>query len=207
MHVYDEKDLEGTRAHPWLTCEDDPTCRYYDFKQHPELIPTSLEDFKSWSHYPAIQDFYSLLAWLNGPESILESNDCAFGGVRRNISTHMSPKERQVDGRLMVFFRSLAMNCNQQNEWYLKECFRFYLARVQPSLRDAAIGLSRLRTGFKAINMRGSCLVLTFFAWGDTEQEVMGTLQHLVAGIKEASVEVCRDYREKVAALSASGGK
>lgn len=119
----------------------------------------------------------------------------------------MSSKERQVDGRLMVFFRSHAMNCNQQNESYLKECFRFYLARVQPSLQEVAIGLSRLRTGFKAVNMRGSCLVLTFFAWGDTEPEVMRTLQHLFGGVKEASVEVCRDYREKVAALSASGGR
>jgi hypothetical protein len=201
MHVYDEKDLEGMRMHPWSTSEGDPRCRYYDFRTRPELIPTVLEDFLPWAHYAAVKDFYDYLAWLNGNDSELESNDCAFGGIRRNGSLHMNSKKSQADGRLMVFFRSLRMNCNKQNESYLKECFRFYLERSQP-INFAAIGLSRLPTKFKAVNMIGSCLVFSFFAWGDTELETMATLQQLFSCLKDTSVRVCQDFREKVEILT-----
>jgi hypothetical protein len=83
MHVYEatEKALDGVRSHPWQAAAYDCACRCYDFKTHPELIPKVLEDFVPWAKYPAVQDFYSYVAWLNGPDSELESNACAFAGV------------------------------------------------------------------------------------------------------------------------------
>ena len=199
MHVYDEKELEGVRAHPWTISDGNPGCRYYDFRRRPELIPIVLEDFVPWSHYAAVEEFYAYLTWLNGPDSELESNDCAFGGVRRNNSEHLTSKKLQVDGRLMVFFRELAMNCDQRNAVYLRDCYRWYLERTQPDLQLAALGLSNLGTYFNAVGKIGSCLVFSFFAWGDSEAEAMDTARHLFAGLKEASSCVCQDYREKIA--------
>jgi hypothetical protein len=81
MHVYrsNELQLDGRRTFPWITADYDPRVRFYDFRSHPELIDFSLEDFMPWDRYPGIRDFYSYLRWLNGPESELESEDCAFG--------------------------------------------------------------------------------------------------------------------------------
>ena len=56
-------------------------------KAHPDQIPLVLPDFKPWSHYPAIQTFYALLTWLNGPDSIFESNDCGLRAPRRDNDT------------------------------------------------------------------------------------------------------------------------
>ncbi|NOS82266.1 MAG: hypothetical protein HOP32_11870, partial [Nitrospira sp.] len=77
MKVYEHSDPDSLklRSHPWIDAESDPTNRYYDFKIHPELIRLSLEDMQKWSAYPATETFYRLLEWLNGPDSIFESND------------------------------------------------------------------------------------------------------------------------------------
>ena len=198
MHVYEatEKTLEGVRSHPWRTAIYDLTCRCYDFKAHPELIPTVLEDFLPWAKYPAVQDFYSYLVWLNGPESELESNDSAFAGVQRNLSPNFTPSPLQASGRLMLFFRSLARNCEQANSDWLYQCFLFYLKRVQPDLQLGVIGVSRTHTEFVALKRRkGTSLVLNFWSWGETETEVMSNLQTVISALREASIEVCTDIR------------
>ena len=84
MNVYEHNDPDSLipRSHPWIDGESDPTHRYYDFRTSPELIRSSLEDMQEWSTYPATETFYRLLEWLNGPESVFESNDCAFILVR-----------------------------------------------------------------------------------------------------------------------------
>jgi hypothetical protein len=56
---------------------------YVDLKADPSRIRTALEDFVPWSHHAAIDDFYTLVEWLNGSHSTLESNDC---GSRRPAS-------------------------------------------------------------------------------------------------------------------------
>jgi hypothetical protein len=85
LKVYRHVDrvLETPRGHPWGTAIDNPDERYYDFKEHSDLIPEVLEDFKPWSRYPAIATSYELLRWINGPESVVESNDCAFQEIPR----------------------------------------------------------------------------------------------------------------------------
>jgi hypothetical protein len=198
MDVYKAKEhtLSGVRVHPWRTASYDSACRYYDFKQHPELIPNVLEDFLPWSKYPAIQDFYSYLAWLNGPDSQLESNDCAFGGITDNNSPNRTSSKLQASGRLMVIFRSLAANCEAQCVEWLFKCFWFYLERAEVNLQLGTIGLSKADIDFLDLNRRkGMSLVLNFWSWGDTEFEAMNNLQRLIAGLRSASVEVCTDIQ------------
>jgi hypothetical protein len=88
MKVYEHNDPDSfiLRSHPWIDGESDPAHRYYDFRTSPELIRSSLEDLQAWSTYPATETFYRLLEWLNGAESVFESNDCAFSGASANTS-------------------------------------------------------------------------------------------------------------------------
>lgn len=196
MHIYESKELalSGVRSHPWDVAAYDSACRYYDFKQHPELIPNVLEDFLPWAKYSAIQDFYSYLTWLNGPDSQLESNDCAFGGITDNKSPNRTTSKLQASGRLIVFFRLLAANCEAQYTEWLFQCFWFYLERVESDFRLGTIGLSKAETEFLDLNRRkGMSLVFNFWSWGNTEIEVMSNLQRLIAGLRQASIEVCTD--------------
>lgn len=101
---------EGLRTQPWTAAERDENERYYNFRQRPELIPEVLEDYKPWDHYEAVQRFYELVAWVNGPESKFESNDCAFHGPRKNDQKDTFPKELVCSGRIMFFFRDLVQN-------------------------------------------------------------------------------------------------
>lgn len=198
MQVYEAKELalNGLRSHPWKAAAYDDSCRYYDFKRQPELIPNVLEDFIPWAHYGAIQEFYAYLAWLNGPESQLESNDCAFGGVTPNKSPNIRASKFQADGRLMILFRSILTNCEEQCTEWLFRCFWFYLERVQTDFQLGVVGLSKAPTEFLDFNRRqGLSLVLNFWSWGDTEVEVMTNLLRLVAGLRQASVEVCSDIQ------------
>lgn len=73
-----ELDIDTGRTHPWTFAEHNPSWRYVDFRREPEKIETSLEDFRPWAQFPATQRFYELIRWLNGPDSLFETNDCAF---------------------------------------------------------------------------------------------------------------------------------
>src|SRR5688572_28866709 len=97
------------RSHPWLGAEMDPDSRYYDLTASPEHIRRSLEDFRVWSHYPAIEAFYGLLERLNYPKSALESNDCAFTGPEQNENAAVE-QPLECSGRLMILFRALERN-------------------------------------------------------------------------------------------------
>jgi len=85
MNIYYDKrfEKEVSGFHPYKGGAYSPDVQYYDFKAYPELISTVLEDYVEWSDCKAIQTFYDLLRWLNGPDSLLESSDCAFGEPSR----------------------------------------------------------------------------------------------------------------------------
>src|SRR5579862_773029 len=77
--VYDD-DVPPPRQHPWTTAGDKPDAveRYWDFRNHPEQISVVLEDFKPYEHHAAVPRFYELLGWVNGDDSLFESNDCGL---------------------------------------------------------------------------------------------------------------------------------
>jgi hypothetical protein len=168
MKVYRayELDLKGVRAHPWITALADPKHRYCDFKARPDLIATSLEDFTPWSRHAAVRTFYDMLRWLNGPDSELETDDCAFGGIRRSSKSELADV-KQADGRLMLFYRQLPFNCDQRAEW-LMDCFDFHLGRLNTEIDLGVVGLSKAETYFKSILQTGRSLILNFWAWGNT---------------------------------------
>src|ERR1700691_4368640 len=114
--------------HPWTIVESQPGAQYWNFAESPELISQVLEDFKPWAHYPAIQKFYELLAWLNGADSIFETNDCAFVD-KSKVDTATPVVVRQafdtdpmsVHGRLTVIFRDLKLNASRPHVDWLKK--------------------------------------------------------------------------------------
>lgn len=102
-----EKLYNRGRPHPWETSNNYSPGRYYDLRAHPELIRTSLEDFKPWEGFAAVDAFYQMLEWLNGPESILETTDCMLLAPAANKSPQIANKKLQIMGRLFFFTGSL----------------------------------------------------------------------------------------------------
>lgn len=112
---------EGIRRQPWTTAESDETHRYYNFRTNPELIPEVLEDYKPWSHEPAVQKFYELVRWVNSDESVFESNDCAFHGPKVNSQKDTFHKELVCSGRLMFFIRHIPLNLSDDSRYIASE--------------------------------------------------------------------------------------
>jgi hypothetical protein len=169
---------------------EDARNRYHDFKGDLGLIRSSLEDFLPWSRWPAIDTFYKLLEWLNGPDSILESNDSAFQGPAPNGSAQFE-KALEATGRLMVLLRDLPRNLSLSNTEWVKGALHRRLAGIDPGLEYGAVGLTVYPAKFVSIPLPdeeqlGSQLMVSFWAWGDSEEEVMGNLDRTLGNIHEA---------------------
>jgi hypothetical protein len=182
MKVYEHNDPDSLspRSHPWIDGKSDPTHRYYDFRAKPELIRSSLEDLQEWNSYPATETFYQLLEWLNGSGSVLESNDCAFSGPTTNTSTQSS-KRLQCSGRLMILYRDLALNASPEQIHWLTNAAAHALRRTDPAFEWGAIGATIMPVRFTTLPgppelQAGQQLMLSFWAWGDDELELMTNL-------------------------------
>src|SRR5215213_968971 len=132
MKNYRDKRIEAeffsqvTRTHPWTTALSDESHRYYNLIEKPELIETSLEDFLPYNNYPAIQTFYELLKWLNGSDSIFESNDSALSNkieINTDRNTpQIAQQSHRIRGRLFFFFREHILNADQRAcNWLLND--------------------------------------------------------------------------------------
>lgn len=195
MKVYLAKEFEpGTgRAHPY---QESDWSKYYDFKKNPKLIPEVLEDFKPWAHYPAAQVFYNLLLWLNGVSSRLESSDCAFKGPSTNTDVKFQ-KKMQCSGRLMLFFRQIPLNVVPENTEVLKSAINHYLEQLEPDFEWGVVGISSMPTKYVEIpeqsRRAGTEVMLTFWAWGDDENETMENLQRLFHAMRQCLSLVSED--------------
>jgi len=179
---------EQRRSHPWSTSTGDLSHRYYDFRAKPELIPVVLEDLRPWDAYAAVQSIYGLLAWVNGPRSPFESNDCAFDGPEGNVD-HGFSKRLQCCGRLGVLFRDLSLNTDERamNRWIggIHERLR----TLEPDFAWGAVGTTRLRVDYRDLpsnRAEGEQLLLSFWAWGDDEREVFANLARVIAALRDA---------------------
>lgn len=182
MKVYEHNDPASfnPRSHPWVDAESNPTHRYYDFRRSPELIRSSLEDMQEWSAYPATETFYRLLEWLNGPESVFESNDCAFNGATADTSTGCS-KRLQCSGRLMILYRDLGLNRSPEQIHWLANAAAHALRRTDPTFEWGAVGATIMAVRFTTLPgppelQRGQQLMLSYWAWGENEREMMTNL-------------------------------
>lgn len=202
MRVYEHSDADSLRprSHPWIDAESDPAYRYYDFKTQPELIRSSLEDLRQWASYPAIETFYRLLEWLNGSESIFESNDSAFNGAAATAGTPSS-KPLQCSGRLIILYRNLALNTSPEQMHRLTNTTAQALSEADPLFEWGAVGATIMSARFTTLpgppaRQHGQQLMLSFWAWGETETEMMGHLdrifQNLTGALQSVSDEIRR---------------
>lgn len=181
------------RSHPWTDAEGDPDCRYYDLTAEPEHIRASLEDLRSWQRYPAIEGFYTLLERLNQPMSSLESNDCAFSGPAENDEPSVR-KALQCSGRLMVLFRSLVLNTDPRRVEALKNQLHLRLGALDPSFQWGVIGTTVVPVRYLGLPERaqqqlGSQLMISFWAWGDTEADTMLNLGRVFENLSHALLQ------------------
>lgn len=190
------------RHHPWTVSDENPEFKYHDFKEYPELIRKILEDFKLWEIYRAIQLFYEMLEWLNGPESVFETSDCRFAGMAPNTQKDKWNKELACHGALVILFRDLKYNLSEDSRAWHQQIATNPQALLQPNkyLMELAKRSEQFITRTKPTFHWGSIapyfynvyyvngteddrdkfgyqLVYRFWAWGNTEEEIMDHLE------------------------------
>jgi len=180
---------QSIRLHPYEPGGKDPRVRYYDFRNHPELIPFSLEDFRPWERYEAIPRFYDLLRWLNGAESAFESNDCGFA-VRPGFGFALDVPV-VAGGRLMFFIRELDDNRSRPKSAILNALLFEAIGEADPEFTRGHIDVSTAFASFTALpgaddDKVGVEFMLEFFAWGESEEEAMSNLSRLFVGLRAA---------------------
>lgn len=163
------------RSHPWV---DSSTARYLDLRADPSLVRTALEDFLEHSEYPAIERFYALLEWVNGPTSRLESNDCAF------TPPHDDGDKSICEGRVIVIYRELARNLVEIPE--LARELHVALAPIDATFELGLVGTTITPVRFRALDAIGSQLMISFWAWGDSEVMAMASLSRVIANLMRA---------------------
>jgi hypothetical protein len=182
--------FEQARAHPWTDATGNPDFRYYDLTAAPEHIRSSLEDFQPWGHYAAIEDFYLLLESLNRPSSVFESNDCAFSGPEANDQPSIA-KALKCSGRVMVLFRALERNTLPGNIERLKNQLHHELIELDQQFAWGVIGTTLVPARYLALadhadSQLGCQLMISFWAWGDTEADTMANLKRLFENLSRA---------------------
>jgi hypothetical protein len=204
FHAGGLETAEG-RHHPWTVSAENPEFKYYDFRKHPELIPRVLEDFRPFDQYDATQRFYEMVTWLNGDESKFETSDCRFDGIKPNTQKDKWNKELACHGALVVLFRNLKYNLSEDSRaWsnqkimtgvtpprqyqpskYLKwmaDQSEHLVRQINPGFRLGCIATSFYNVYYVdgAEDNRdkfGYQLVYRFWAWGDTDDEIMSNLK------------------------------
>jgi hypothetical protein len=186
---YDGPPFAEPRSHPWTRTAASSVHRYYDLRAEPSRIRTSLEDLLPWSHYPAIDEIYALLEWLNADASILESNDCAFTGPHANEHPAF-PKALQCSGRVMVLYRALAENLSRHRVESLTGALHQRLGSLDPDFPWGMIGTTIVPVRFVALPVPedkklGYQLMISFWAWGSSESALMANLARVVKNLSQ----------------------
>lgn len=187
-YEYDGAPFSEPRSHPWLGSASDPLARHYDFTASPELIRSTLEDFVPFRHYAAVEDFYALLERVNHPKSLLESSDCAFNPPQPS-SQRLVKAPLECSGRVMLLYRDLRQNTRPDRISWLKSAFQQQLARLDPKFTLGMIGTTLVPVRYLALpedSQAGQQLLLGFWAYGGTEEQVMQNLARLFRNLLQA---------------------
>ena len=192
---YAGEPFAAPRSHPWVGAASDEASRYYDLTESPALIRSSLEDFVPWRHYTAIETFYVLLERLNHAKSLLESNDCAFTGPHPSESP-ATRKALECSGRVMVLFRDLPRNTVAGQIETLKDELHFALIKLDPNFRSGVVGTTIVPVRYLALpeasdEQLGVQLMISFWAWGNSEEENMQNLSRLLRNLTSALRKLC----------------
>ncbi len=195
----------GIRCHPWSHARDNEDCKYYNFRESPEMIADVLEDFQPVKDTEAAKEFFDLVRWLNSEESIFETNDCAFHLPHANLENAHMAKPVECGGRLMLFFRDLNNNIpglpsDVAAQWAYEHEFEgatqplppsrsmhqlqhFVLDHLNvspPPFDWASVEITLFETRYVALgepvqHQFGHLLVLATYAWGDDDAETLKT--------------------------------
>lgn len=216
MTTYYDKSAEllEPRLHPYAPAPHSPPgC--VDFKAHPELIESTLEDFRPFERWPAIQTFYSFLRWINGPESHLETCDCGLMAPGPHQDTNSS-RPLRITGRVFLLFRRLHANCDAQLPDQLLARLTDHVRRsgIRLTSADAVIGFSFATAIHTEISKGvwigedfgwdegdpgiGRHIILTFFVYGDDEASLFEHLDRTFKGVWHA----CRAVNLELEAAS-----
>lgn len=183
---------ESSRTHPWSVTEyTEDGGAYYDFIQHPALIPRVLEDFRPHAHLQAVQHFYRFLEWTNGPESVLETNDCALRPAIKNDG--FINGELRIGGRVEILFRNHALNVDLGCIQWMWRMFYLYLQVNRPNFQEAVFEVAAVPTDYARLpenRCQGQRLRFTFNAYGDSEDEAFDRLYHVFDSLWESARRV-----------------
>ena len=172
-----DPDALALRSHPWSGSLSDDAHRYIDLRRSPGLIRSALEDLRGWENQAELETFYQLLELINGPDSTLETNDCAFNAPSANEHAGMD-KALVCSGRLMLLFRELPLNTSVTRVHAFTNAFARALSGEDEGFGWGGVGATVVPVNFTTLpgtreEQQGSQLMLSFWAWGDDEAEVM----------------------------------
>jgi len=176
-----------------------------------------LEDFIPFADTTAVQTFYDYLRWINGPESVLETSDCALRPPRPHNDPHSAAK-LSIHGRVFILYRNLHLNSlKEQSNWLCGKLMQILAATdpaltaaegvvgftKNPSLQKAISNGRSIGTAFQATGPNdpgfGEHLMLSFWAYGDNDAAVFGSLQRVFTNVWTA----CRQISAEIEAALA----
>jgi hypothetical protein len=218
MEVYYDPDrvYPGSRLHPYAPGAPGQT-GHVDLKVHPERIESDLEDFVPFAHRAATHAFYDLLRELNGPTSHLETSDCAY----RAPKPHHDPNSALAlcaIGRVYVLFRDLRLNCIDAQVTWLCGKLMAILKEIDPTLSGAqgVVAFTRVKILYTALSKgewrtegfeaapndpgHGEQVVLSYFAYGNTEDQVDENLARVFRNISAACMVISQEIAAALAA-------
>ena len=202
-------ETEQARAHPWSVSQTNENHRYVDFKKEPELIRSSIEDLEDYKGQGFCESFYSLIEWINGSSTFIESNDCAFRGARKNPDTQFSYANR-CDGRLQILYRDIHENCNPDSITWLIDEFISVAKGLKPKFTAGAVGVTRMPTIYKALSPEpnkgglGEQVMFSFFAYGKNSRRCYESMENVIQCTRAALSKI--NKRIENGALAAING-
>jgi hypothetical protein len=220
MQVYHAPELShhDARLHPYQRGPGGGA-GYIDLKAHPDQIPHALEDFVPFAHLEAIQEFFRFLHEINGPGSPLETSDSALRPPRPHRDAN-STLALSGFGRIYVLYRDLRLNCIPRQVMWLHGNLGHSLMTLDPSFaaEHGVVGMSCAKILHTTLsNGRwtadgqfesgdndpgfGQHVILSFWAYGNTEAEVYANLERVFRNIRQACAAISTQINSAMDAM------
>lgn len=197
MDTFISKQVDHTelRSHPWTNMVSDESCHYIDFKQQPDLIRSTLEDFIPFKKWDFVEQFYALIEWINSPRVLLESNDCVFNPAEDNPDQQYG-YSKKCSARLMILFRDIPENCQDKSITWLMESLLAQLSTLKPGFNAGAICLTQSPTCYLALGTEegtgglGFQVTLTLFAYGKNDKRCYESMSEIISILHESLLRI-----------------
>lgn len=181
----------ASRSQPWdKTTYSENAGQYYSFRTHPRLVREVLEDLKPYDHQASIQEFYSLLEWLNREDGALETNDCYFRAPTGNPDDQFQ-FDSKANGRVEFFIRKLEANLSEDAVHWVYRMISLYLQVERPDFKCAIFDIAAAATDYLDLpgghdQRTGLRLVIYFSAYGNGDAETWSNLHAAIQGLFNA---------------------